>query len=115
MTYLAFCGLLCDQCPLYIATRADDPAEMERLAVEYSTPEVAFAPADMRCEGCFSSSADDSKVCGECDIRACAKGNTVQNCGVCAQYPCDIIVKRLPPDTEYRSRLDEIAAGNSPA
>jgi hypothetical protein len=37
-----------------------------------------------------------------------AKDKAVDNCGVCSLYPCEIINKRLPSDSECRDRLNKI-------
>lgn len=109
MKYVAYCGLLCHECPLYIATKNNDLREKERLAIECSNENCSFTPEDMTCEGCFWVNNDNSKMCGDCEIRGCAKEKLVENCGECSMYPCEIIERRLPTDAENRARLDEIA------
>lgn len=42
MSYIAYCGLLCDECPIYIATRNNDTQAKERLAAECSTADMTF-------------------------------------------------------------------------
>ena len=41
---VAFCGLVCTNCPAYIATQADDRAALERVAAqwreEFNTPDI---------------------------------------------------------------------------
>ena len=34
---IAFCGLVCSQCPVYIATKTNHEELKEKLAIEYST------------------------------------------------------------------------------
>ena len=109
MNYIAYCGLLCHECPLFIATKNNDVQAKEKLAVECSNEDTTFAAEDMTCEGCFWDKNDNSKMCGDCEIRKCAKGKAVDNCGMCTVYPCEIIEKRLPTDSENRVRLDKIS------
>ncbi len=109
MSYIAYCGLLCYECPLYIATKNNDLQAKKKLAIGCSTESTTFTADDMTCEGCFWSKNDSSKMCGDCEIRKCAKNKTVDNCGVCSMYPCDIIEKRLPIDSECRVRLEKIS------
>ena len=109
MSYISYCGLLCNECPLYIATKNNDLQAKERLAVECSTEAITFTAEDMTCEGCFCHKNDRSKMCGDCEIRKCAKNKAVENCGLCSEYPCEIVERRLPVDSENRVRLDEIS------
>lgn len=51
MDYIAYCGLLCSECPVYIATKTNDTAMKITLASEYSNEHCSFAPEDMECEG----------------------------------------------------------------
>ena len=50
MDYIAYCGLLCSECPVYIATKTNDTAMKITLASEYSNEHCSFAPEDMECE-----------------------------------------------------------------
>lgn len=109
MSYLSYCGLLCDECPLYIATKANDQSAKEKLAQECSTADTVFTAEDMTCEGCFWEQNESSKMCGGCEIRKCAQNKTVENCGRCAAYPCAIVERRLPGDTDCRKRLDAVS------
>lgn len=107
--YLAKCGLLCDECPLFLATKANDAEAMAKLAVECSTPQCRFEPEDMRCEGCFSPGAEHSKMCGDCDMKHCAHG-ALPSCACCEEYPCAAVEERLPIESEYRQRLETMHA-----
>jgi hypothetical protein len=107
MEYIAYCGLLCDQCPIYIATKNNDEKTKEKLAIEYSNEKCKFTKEDMNCEGCFSVKNKDSKMCGDCEVRNCAeKKNNIENCSCCSDYPCALIDKYSP--AECRTRLDQI-------
>lgn len=107
MSCVAYCGLLCHECPLYIATKNNDLQAKEKLAVECSTDKITFTANDMTCEGCFWDKNDSSKMCGDCEIRKCAKDKSIDNCGVCSTYPCEIIERHLPMDSECRIRLNK--------
>lgn len=109
-TILAPCGLRCDECPVFLATRSNDTDALSRLAAEYSTPQMRFTTAELRCLGCFDCGCDDSKMCGGCEIRLCAKARGAANCGVCADYPCALTEKHVPAGSEQRARLDAAAA-----
>lgn len=112
MEYIAYCGLLCHECPLYIATKNNDEETKARLAVEYSNEHRTFTKEDMNCEGCYSAKNKDSKMCGDCEIRNCAEAKNIpNNCGHCSEYPCKLIDKYSPDDC--KARLDQIFSSNN--
>ena len=71
MDYIAYCGLLCSECPVYIATKTNDTAMKITLASEYSNEHCSFAPEDMECEGCLSPKTDPCKVIEEYVKKGC--------------------------------------------
>jgi hypothetical protein len=42
MEYISYCGLLCNECPVYIATAKNDEQMRAKLAKEYSTASSQF-------------------------------------------------------------------------
>lgn len=113
MSYLAYCGILCDECPIFIATKNNDLEAKEKLAQECSNDDYQFTIDDMTCEGCFSVKNDTSKMCCDCDIRNCARVKELHNCGMCYSYPCDITERRVPDDSASRITLDDISKTRS--
>ena len=110
MEYISYCGILCNECPVYIATARNDEQMKAQLAKEYSSERVQFLIADINCYGCFWEGNNCSKMCGNCEIRNCAKTKEVKNCGYCGDYPCLSITSHLPEDSKNRQRLDKIRA-----
>jgi len=102
---LAYCGLLCNQCDAYIATRNNDQALKEKIAKEWSTEKYPLKVEDIYCDGC---TAEDSKVlsfCRDCDMRACAREKVVEHCGKCDVFPCEMMEKQMERTPECRERL----------
>ncbi len=64
----AYCGLKCNECPVYQASVSRNTAEQIRLAEEYSTDTCKFTKEDMYCLGCHSD-MPSQKMCGDCEIR----------------------------------------------
>jgi hypothetical protein len=108
MGYISYCGLLCNECPIFIATVEKNELEKEKLAREYSTDSCQFSKEDMNCYGCFWEENKNSKMCGNCAIRICAEVKGVKNCGYCSEYPCSHIDTHVPEGSENRQRLDGI-------
>jgi len=110
----AYCGLVCTDCPAYIATQADDDAARERVAAqwreEFDAPNIT---AEMiNCSGCLGETGPKFSHCAECEIRACGMERGVVNCGVCDEYAredatCEKIEGFFEFVPEARAVLDE--------
>ena len=108
-TIIAYCGLVCSDCPAYIATQANDPAALEAVAaqwrVEYNAP--GFTAASVACDGCLSG-PNKCSHCGDCNIRACGVAHGVANCAHCAEYPCEKLEGFFAMVPAVRATLDQI-------
>ena len=112
---IAYCGLLCNECPAYVATQADDRAELERVAAmwreEYDAPNITVE--SIICDGCNVEGRKCSH-CDECDIRACALALNVANCAHCDDYDrpggCEKLEGLLGFVPAARALLDSIRA-----
>lgn len=86
---IAYCGLVCTECPAYIATQNDDQEALKKVAKQWSKEfNASFAPEDCICDGCLSSTGRLSSYCHECKIRACGVEKKVRNCAHCTEYAC---------------------------
>jgi len=106
---IAYCGLICTDCPAYIATQADDYAALERVAAqwrqEYNAP--AITVQSVLCDGCLSGERKCSH-CAECEIRACGIERGVINCAHCSGYPCEKLTSFFGFVPGAKVVLDEI-------
>jgi hypothetical protein len=105
---IAFCGLVCSECPAYVATQKDDVEQRKKLAAEWSIPEYPLKPEDVHCEGCVAVNGRVMSFCTDCDVRQCGIEKGVENCALCDDYPCgkhDKIFERSP---EAKQTLEEI-------
>ena len=109
----ALCGLMCSECPAYLATQANDPAALERVAEQwreqFNAPEMT---ADsIVCDGCLGHNEGRMSGYGSvCEIRACAMGREVVNCAHCDDYGCETIVGFFGFVPEAKATLDGIRA-----
>ena len=110
------CGLICSNCEAYIATQANDPAALERVAKhwteEFHSP---FTVADVVCDGCLTTSGRLCSYAPKCEIRACAIQHNVLNCAYCDEYGCARITGFLAQVPEAKKTLEEIRASRSSA
>lgn len=88
---IAYCGLKCHECPAYIATKANDAEEIEKLAKMYSGNGQTFTPEQVWCDGCLGENKRIFSWCAECPIRVCATEKQVSNCKNCGDFLCEII------------------------
>jgi len=111
---IAYCGLVCSECPAYVATQADDHAALERVAAqwreEYNAPDITVE--SVICDGCVT---EGERKCGhwyDCDIRACGMERGVLNCAYCDDYArhggCEKIEGFFGFVPDARARLDGI-------
>ncbi len=98
---ISYCGLKCDECDAYIATRINSREEAEKLARKWSTEDRSFATEDIWCDGC---TGEDGRIfiwCKECPIRSCCAERQLLNCAHCGDFPCEII-ESAPGETKER-------------
>jgi hypothetical protein len=107
---IAYCGLVCTECPGYKATQANDQEALERVAAmwreEYNAPDLTVA--SVICDGCLGV---EGRKCGhwsECEIRICAQERAVVNCGHCDDYACERVEAFFGFVPEARKTLDEV-------
>jgi hypothetical protein len=108
---VAYCGLICTDCPAYVATQTDDRAALERVAAQwreaFNAPEIT---ADsIICDGCLEH--DDGQLagyCATCEIRACSLGRGFVNCAHCVDYACEKLEGFVGHASDARKTLDEI-------
>lgn len=86
----AYCGLICTNCPAYLATRADDDVDRQKTAEFYAKEfELKLNPEDINCDGCLSIGGKLIGYCQSCEIRKCAKHKDMANCAECDEQPCE--------------------------
>lgn len=104
---IAYCGIKCNECPVYIATNNNDTVKKEKIAKSWSTEDYPLEPMDVECHGCTSGKVIIS-FCDGCDIRECGVDKKTENCGVCKEYPCDKLNKVFEKSIDSKAMLDDI-------
>ncbi|MBN1313866.1 MAG: DUF3795 domain-containing protein [Anaerolineales bacterium] len=110
---IAYCGLVCTECPAFIATQAGDMAALEKVAAqwreEYNAPNITVE--SVYCDGCLDIHGKKCAHCGECEIRACGLARGVENCAYCSDYACEKLESFLGFVPAARVLLNEIRQG----
>lgn len=109
---MAYCGLICRTCPIYLATRQKDSKKKHQMRAEiarqieeiYGQKSSAEDIGD--CDGCKAGTGRLFST--GCEVKQCAIGKEIENCAYCSEYACDKLEKVFVSDEGARERLDEI-------
>jgi hypothetical protein len=106
---IGYCGIVCSDCPVLVATQKDDDSERKRVA-ELFTRQYGkeYTSESINCDGCLSDSPRVFSYCGICEIRKCGRDKKVENCGFCADYPCERLSKLFAEYSKAKETLDEV-------
>lgn len=86
----AYCGLVCTNCPTYLATQAnDDNARKKTVAFYEKKFGFKLKPEDINCDGCLSTGGKLIGYCQSCEIRKCGLDKKVSSCAACDEQPCE--------------------------
>jgi hypothetical protein len=111
---IAYCGLVCNECPGYIATINDDDKKRSEVAKMWSEEYGGeMKTEDINCLGCTSGDEvllDYAK--NACAIRECGIEKDVENCAFCDSYEeCDKIGEFHKVVPLAKAKLDELREG----
>ena len=83
---IAFCGLNCEKCDAYIATKNDDQALREKTAKLWAElNNVTILPEHINCDGCRVNGRKTVFCESLCGIRKCAMSKGYETCGDCPE------------------------------
>jgi hypothetical protein len=111
---VAYCGLVCTECPAYRATQAGDRELLAETAERWSAPGYQVKPEDILCDGCLGGGERMTTFCATCPVRACARDRGVAHCGECDRYACNRLEghwQRIKAKDEAKPVLDRLRPG----
>ncbi|MCR5314679.1 MAG: DUF3795 domain-containing protein [Bacteroidaceae bacterium] len=83
---IAICGLDCEKCDAYIATKNNDQSLREKTAKLWSElNHASILPEHINCEGCRMNGAKTLFCSSLCEIRKCAVVKGIETCGYCLE------------------------------
>lgn len=109
-----YCGLNCEDCPVFIATVNNDDDLRQETAKEWSERYAQFLekelrPEDMYCSGCKSEVGFLFIGCKKCPIRKCCKGKEYITCANCEEYEvCEILNGFFSVHPQAKDNLDRM-------
>jgi hypothetical protein len=85
---IAVCGVNCQLCPAFQATKSGERANLERVATEWTAVSPKpFKADDIICDGCRVNGRK-SGYCATCEIYLCAQSQGFITCAHCPSAPC---------------------------
>ena len=114
---LAYCGLDCQTCPIFLATRQEDKGKQakkrlkilqlcnERYGLNYVLEDISD------CDGCRPDGGRLFSQCKDCTIRSCARERRLENCAYCTEYACGKLEAFFRSDPTAKLRLDATRMG----
>ena len=109
---IAYCGIVCDGCPSMVATLANDPEELEKVAKmardQWGQPDATWLT--VQCTGCKGEGVLLT-YCHACEVRVCASQKGVETCAHCELFKeCATVEALFELFPDCRQVLDEIRA-----
>jgi len=89
---IAMCGLVCDDCIAFIATKKDDDEMRQKVVEAWSTEDERLKIEDVDCDGCTIGKRLHT-FCAVCDVRMCGLKRNIENCAHCDEFPCGKLEK----------------------
>ena len=110
---IAFCGLDCEKCNAYLATKNNDQALREKTAKLWSELNGVEITAEMiNCDGCRVDGVKTPYCESLCQIRQCALKENIETCGECSRMQsCANVGTIISNDADALKNL-KAAAGN---
>ena len=106
---IAYCGIVCTECPAFEATQKDDDAKRKNVAEAWSKQyKMSIKPEDINCDGCKSQGKRIIGYCNICEIRKCGKQKQVENCAYCEEYACEKLTKFFAMAPHAKTSLEKI-------
>ena len=87
--HLAYCGLDCSACEVYVATKLDCEDLRQAYAEKQSKRwKIHIEPSTVNCHGC-KSKIPKTGFCATCEVRKCTIERGLENCAYCEDFPCN--------------------------
>lgn len=92
----ARCGFHCSRCPAY---KNNIHTEADRIRIHDLWQKIygMDMPVDeLCCDGCLKPDDENPhKIGGACVIRSCVLEKNIRHCGLCSEFPCDLMERHL--------------------
>jgi hypothetical protein len=108
---IAYCGIVCSECPTLQATQKDDDEARKQVAEMWSKQfELDLKPENINCDGCLTDSDRLFGHCYVCEIRKCSREKGLDNCAYCGDFACDQLSTFFNVAPHAQKSLEKIRA-----
>ncbi len=108
MDAIGICGDNCAFCARYIANKSGRITQLQKvrdLWVRLGLREPGFPAEEMACGGCLPENN-----CAYAELRACVAAKSIENCGLCAEYPCQIMSSVFQKTDDFKYRAEKVCS-----
>ena len=115
---IAYCGLNCSGCPIYLATIETDLSKQQQMRIEIARQcnelyKMSMKSEDVTdCDGCIVNTGRLFTGCVNCKIRICAMEKGLESCAWCPEYACESLEEMFTHDPEAKVRLEQMRKVN---
>jgi len=92
----ARCGFLCSTCQAY---KGNIHGDSDRNHVHMTWNKIyglEIPPEAIHCDGCLKPDDEKpSRIGGDCPIRCCVLEREIPHCGLCNDFPCELMEKHM--------------------
>ncbi|MFC1839607.1 DUF3795 domain-containing protein [Thermodesulfobacteriota bacterium] len=106
MSMIGLCGDNCQFCPRYIAAQngsIEEYVKVKELWIRLGLRSLGFPVEDMACHGC-----KPENKCAYKELRECVIKKGCKNCGLCDEYPCELIMSTFKKSEKLRSKAAKV-------
>lgn len=87
---ISYCGIDCEHCDAYVATRTCDNGLKARVAHQWSKIYGReITPEEVSCGGCTCVGTHGIYCDTMCRVKPCCREKGLAHCGRCAEFPCE--------------------------
>jgi hypothetical protein len=108
MNVIGVCGDNCSCCPRYIATQEGSLEALNKvkeLWVRLGFRQPDSPARELACFGC-----GPENKCAYYEVRECAYGKGIDNCGLCQDYPCEVMDAVFEKSENIKSHASSVCA-----
>ena len=88
-TCTSYCGLDCEACDAFVATKNNDNQLKTQVAQRWSKLYKRKVEAsDVHCHGCKSDGTQGIYCQTMCPIKPCCREKEIDTCAECGEFPC---------------------------
>ena len=109
---ISYCGLDCEHCDAFVATKTDDVRFKARVAQEWSKIYGRrIEPEEVDCRGCTCVGTHGIYCDTMCRAKPCCREKGLAHCGLCSDFPCEKLDEIFAYFPEAKARLEKAAGG----